>query len=192
MHSWFSKFLGVLLILVCISCSLFSQDIRYPNVPIYENKELVPYKIQNKDYKKFKKLVRKYFFSMPETSYKGKTFTVYLLTKREMKILEKSNLPYESYPSSAPFKYYDIGYDARSKKKFKTLEDLHAGYKDERINQIYLQTIAEKFPDRVKYFELGETRLGRVIPAIQITSSKPSEYKIPILFTGAHQALTFQ
>ena len=188
MHSWFSKFLGVLLILVCISCSLFSQDIRYPNVPIYENKELVPYKIQNKDYKKFKKLVRKYFFSMPETSYKGKTFTVYLLTKREMKILEKSNLPYESYPSSAPFKYYDIGYDARSKKKFKTLEDLHAGYKDERINQIYLQTIAEKFPDRVKYFELGETRLGRVIPAIQFTSSKPSEYKIPILFTGAHHA----
>ena len=170
------------------SCSLFSQDIRYANIPIYENKDLVPYKIQNKDYKKFKKLVKKYFFSMPESSYKGKNFSIYLLSKREMKILEKSNLSYESFSKSAPFKYYDIGFDERYKKKFKKLNDLRAGYKDERLNKIYLQAIAEKFPDKVKYFELGESRLGRVIPALEITSNKPSEYKIPILFTGAHHA----
>ncbi|MBP9885949.1 MAG: peptidase M14 [Leptospiraceae bacterium] len=182
------KILYFLSVIFCISCSLFSQDIRYPNIPIYENKELVPHKIQNKDYKKFKKLTRKYFFSMPETSYKGKNFSVYLLDKREMKILEKSNLEYEIFPKSAPFKYYDIGYDTRAKKKFTNLEDLKLGYKNERINKVYLQVLAEKFPKQVKYFELGETRLGRVIPAIQITSSKPSEYKIPILFTGAHHA----
>jgi len=188
MYVCYFQFLYFLGVIFCISCSLFSQDIRYPNIPIYENEELVPYKIQNKDYKKFKKLTRKYLFSMPETSYKGKNFSIYLLDKREMKILEKANLAYESFPKSAPFKYYDIGYDIRAKKKFTDLEDLKLGYKNERINKVYLQALAEKFPNQVKYFELGETRLGRVIPAIQITSSKPSEYKIPILFTGAHHA----
>lgn len=182
------RFLSLICIILCSFCSLFSQDIRFPNIPIYENKETIPYKIHNKDYKKFKKLVRKKFLFMPETSYKGKNFSIYLLDKRERKILEKSNLSFESYTSSAPFKYYDMGYDLRSKKKFQKLEDLQTGYKDERINKIYLQAIAEKFSNYAKYFELGESRLGRVIPALEITSQKPSEYKIPILFTGAHHA----
>ncbi|HRG46438.1 MAG TPA: M14 family zinc carboxypeptidase [Leptospiraceae bacterium] len=181
-----------ILILISIhfffSCSLLSQDVRYPNVPIYENKELVPYKIQNKHHKKFKKVIKKFFSSMPDSTYKGKNYTVYLLNKSEMKTLEKSNIPYESFSKSAPFKYYDINYESRLKRKFKDLDDLRSGYKDQRLNKIYLKAVSEKFPEIVTYFELGKTRLGRVIPAIRITSSKKSEYKIPILFTGAHHA----
>ena len=171
-----------------ISCSLLSQDVRYPNVPIYDNKELIPYKIQNKHQRKFKKVIKKFFSSMPDITYRGKNYTIYLLDKSEMKTLEKSNIPYESYPKSAPFKYYDVGYESRLKRKFKDLDDLRSGYKDQRLNKIYLKAVAEKYPEVVSYFELGKTRLGRVIPAIRITSPKKSEYKIPILFTGAHHS----
>ncbi len=161
---------------------------RYPNVPVYDNKELIPYKIQNKHQKKFKKVIKKFFSSMPDSTYKGKNYTVYLLDKSEMKALEKSNIPYESFSKSAPFKYYDVGFDSRMKRKFKDLDDLKSGYKDQRLNKIYLKALADKFPDKVSYFELGKTRLGRVIPAIRITSPKKSEYKIPILFTAAHHS----
>ncbi len=171
-----------------ISCSLLSQEVRYPNAPVYENKELVPYKIPSKYHKKFKKVIRKFFSYMPDSTFKGKNYTVYLLDKSEMKALEKSNIAYESFPKSAPFKYYDVGFESRMKRKFKDLEDLHSGYKDQRLNKMYLKALADKFPDKVTYFELGKTRLGRVIPAIRITSPKKSEYKIPILFTGAHHA----
>lgn len=188
----YKKWIRIPFILITIflsfSCSLFSQEIRYPNNPIYNREDLVPYKIFNKHNKKFKKIVKRFFSSMPPSTYKGKNFTIYLLDKQEMKALEKSNLPYESFGKSAPFKYYDIGYEKRLKRKFKDLDDLISGYKDQRLNKIYLQALAKEYPDKVKYFELGKTRLGRVIPAIQITSPKKSEYKIPILFTGAHHA----
>lgn len=182
------KLLILLAIFISFSCSIFSQEIRYPNTPIYERKDLVPYKIYNKHQKKFRKLVKNFFHSMPPITHKGKDFTIYLLDKQEMNALEKSNLPYESFTKSAPFKYYDTSYDSRLKRKFHNLNDLNSGYKDQRLNKIYLQAIAKEFPDKVKYFEIGKTRLGRAIPAVQITSPKKAEYKVPILFTGAHHA----
>jgi hypothetical protein len=169
---WFKLFKNSILIFVqiFISCSLLSQDVRYPNVPIYDNKELVPYKIQNKYHKKFRKVVKKFFSSMPDSTYKGKNYTVYLLDKSEMKTLEKSNIPYESFSKSAPFKYYDVGYESRLKRKFKDLDDLRSGYKDQRLNKTYLKSLADIFPERVSYFELGKTRLGRVIPQFEFFS----------------------
>jgi hypothetical protein len=64
-----------------------------------------------------------------------------------------------------------------------------SGYKDYKLNEIYLKGIAKKYPELVRYYELGKkTHLGNPIPAVQITRDNLIDEKPTVLFNCAHHA----
>lgn len=167
--------------------SVFSAD-RIPTESLYEATDMVPVKIQRKHLDSLREFSRAEGFKDPVYTFRIKNTAVVLVQKSSLPKLDSEGIPYQKSQSYSPFRYYDPTYSERFRKGFAELSDLKTGYKDHKLNEIYLRSLARAFPEEVTYFEIGRTRLGRPIPAIRITSNNGDESKPSVLFNGAHHS----
>lgn len=178
-------FISYFLFLNCVT----ANPNKIPNENLYENTNLVPVEFAKKNYKEFNQWYQSSIGEKPVITYKFKSKMVALIPKSSSKNLQ-SKLGQDKFKitNHSPFRYYDKTYKSRFLKGYEELSDVLTGYKDYKLNEIYLKGIANEFPDLVSYFNLGKTHEGRDIPAIRITSHNLNESKASILFNCAHHS----
>ncbi len=183
-------FVYILLILQCIAIEpTESKNEKIPVENLYEKTDVFPLVMNLAQAKSFSSQYWKLINTAPNFSYKNKEIAVVLVPTKYKKIIQE-NFNQDKYqiPKNPAFRYYDPTYKLRYMKGFKKLEDLISGYKDYKLNQIYLKALSEKYPDLVTYYELGKTHTGRVIPAIKITNPNFIEEKPSVLFNSSHHS----
>ncbi|MCB1178959.1 MAG: peptidase M14 [Leptospiraceae bacterium] len=156
---------------------------------LYDKSSIIPVEFQKKDYGTFYYWYLKKYKKKPKIVYKLKAKMVSHIPKRDLKKFQQE-LGRTRYKTQnhAPFRYYDKSYKSRFLKGYEELEDVFSGYKDYKLNEMYLKGVAEEFPELVSYFTLGKTHGGRDIPAIRISVNNLDESKASILFNCAHHA----
>jgi hypothetical protein len=183
-------FIFIALLFSCGSISLKSQE-KGHSIPIdnyYEKLNVIPVKVYRKEYAKIKRDLSKKFNKSIKYNYRTKDHSIFLADKSTIVALDSLKYHYELSNHNPPFRYFVTDYQERLRRGFVDLEDLRTGYKDYKLNLIYLKALSEKFPNFVTYYDLGKTRLGRPIPAIKITSSNELSPKSSVLFNGAHHS----
>lgn len=170
----------------CFIPGLYSET-KIPNIPVYEKTDRVIYKIERSEFPAFKKLYKGIFQDSYQKVYSSSQEVVVSILKKDIKKLERSNINFERLTGGIPFRYFDPGYLARVRRGYQNLEDLKTGYKDYKLNSIYLKGIAKEFPDYVTLYEIGYSRRHFPVYAVRISSPVTSN-KVSVLFTGAHHS----
>lgn len=181
----------ILIIIWYFAFSFFvlAESTHIPIDNLYENTNVAPVEFSKKHYKEF----YHWYFALtgekPTITYKYKTKMVALIPKSSINDLlnQLGKTKFKVQPHF-PFRYYDETYKARFLKGYKELSDILTGYKDYKLNEMYLRGISEEFPDLVSYFNLGKTHGGRDIPAVRITINNLQESKASILFNCSHHS----
>lgn len=178
----------ILLILLFSVNNIYSNE-KIPVENYYDTKELFPLEMKLQDWKFFSKTYKSLTSQKPIQTYRHKDVAVALIPKKYKELISKNldskDFIFKTYP---PFRYYEVGYRERYKQGYTSLKDLLSGYKDYKLNEIYLKGIAKAFPSLVTYHEIGKTHGGRSIPAVQITKDNLMEEKPSVLFNCAHHA----
>jgi hypothetical protein len=173
---------------VCAS-AIQPQDAKIPIDNLYDRKEFYPIEMKSNVWKNFQTNYKNLTGDNPILSYKNKELAVSLVPARHKNIVErKLSNQNVSFPKHAPFRYYDTSYKARYLKGYKSLKDILSGYKDYKLNEIYLKGLADNYPELISYHEIGKTHGGRPIPAIKITSDNLVEEKANVLFNCSHHS----
>ncbi|MDX1958962.1 MAG: M14 family zinc carboxypeptidase [Leptospiraceae bacterium] len=157
------------------------------NENFYDNPDIIPINFKNENFPDVKKFLEEKFKEQVTPSYGNQVFQTVLLSRAKIAELDKANIIYHK-KENPPFRFFDPTYSERLKKRFTTLEDLKSGYKDHKLNEMYLKSLSNEYPEAIRYHDLGLTRLGRKIPAIKITSNNMREHKPSVLFNCAHHS----
>lgn len=187
-------FVQIFISFFCFACFSWIEpnETRVYKIPVeslYDKAEVFPLVMNVSKLKIFSEQYANLTGERAYFSYKNKEIAVALIPQTYKKLIQsKFNSGDYQIPKNPAFRYYDTTYRSRYMKGFNKLEDILSGYKDYKLNQIYLRGLAEKFPDLVSYYEMGKTHGGRVIPAIRITKPNFLEEKPSVLFNCSHHS----
>lgn len=118
-----------------------------------------------------------------EIRYREKGSAYVLIPKKDWDLSYKNIEWMQSAKQDSGFKYFAGNYQNQTDKAQFQLTDTKLGYKDNRINEYYLHSIAKRYPHLTELHSIGRSKENRPIFALSLSDSKkPNSEKIPILF----------